>query len=119
MSKSILIIDDSASIRQMLGFTLRAAGDEVEEAVDGRDGLGKAQRKAKDIACINNLRLIDEATQQWARNNKWKPEANVAWNDITPYLKLKLTCPLGGNYTIGPTGSNAPTCSITGHVLPP
>lgn len=46
MSKSILIVDDSASIRQMLGFTLRAAGYEVDEAVDGRDGLGKAQRKS-------------------------------------------------------------------------
>ncbi|NQD93654.1 response regulator [Pseudomonas sp. CrR25] len=46
MSKSILIVDDSTSIRQMLGFTLRAAGYEVDEAVDGRDGLGKAQRKS-------------------------------------------------------------------------
>ncbi len=45
MSKSILIVDDSASIRQMLSFTLRSAGYEVDEAVDGSDGLGKAQRK--------------------------------------------------------------------------
>ncbi len=49
MSKSILIVDDSTSIRQMLGFTLRAAGYEVDEAVDGRDGLGKAQRKSYQL----------------------------------------------------------------------
>ncbi|MCY1269407.1 Chemotaxis protein CheY [compost metagenome] len=45
MGKQILIVDDSASIRQMLSFTLKSAGYEVDEAVDGRDGLGKAQRK--------------------------------------------------------------------------
>ena len=49
MSKSTLIVDDSTSIRQMLGFTLRAAGYEVDEAVDGRDGLGKAQRKSYQL----------------------------------------------------------------------
>ena len=40
--KRILSVDDSSSIRQMVGFTLRAAGYEVAEAVDGRDGLAKA-----------------------------------------------------------------------------
>ena len=37
----ILTVDDSNSIRQMLGFTLRKAGYEVVEAVDGKDGLAK------------------------------------------------------------------------------
>ncbi|KAF1067650.1 MAG: Chemotaxis protein CheY [Pseudomonas citronellolis] len=46
MGKQILIVDDSASIRQMLSFTLKSAGYEVDEAVDGKDGLGKAQRKS-------------------------------------------------------------------------
>lgn len=49
MGKQILIVDDSASIRQMLSFTLKSAGYEVDEAVDGRDGLGKAQRKAYQL----------------------------------------------------------------------
>ncbi|KFX70580.1 Fis family transcriptional regulator [Pseudomonas taeanensis MS-3] len=49
MNKSILIVDDSASIRQMLGFTLRSAGYDVDEAVDGKDGLGKAQRKSYQL----------------------------------------------------------------------
>jgi two-component system chemotaxis response regulator CheY len=41
MGKRILIVDDSASMRQMVGFTLRGAGYEVVEAVDGRDALAK------------------------------------------------------------------------------
>lgn len=40
--KRILTVDDSASVRQMVAFTLRQAGYEVVEAVDGQDGLGKA-----------------------------------------------------------------------------
>jgi two-component system, chemotaxis family, chemotaxis protein CheY len=41
MGKKILVVDDSASMRQMVGFTLRGAGYEVVEAVDGRDGVSK------------------------------------------------------------------------------
>jgi len=39
--KRILTVDDSSSVRQMVSFTLRKAGYEVAEAVDGKDGLGK------------------------------------------------------------------------------
>jgi two-component system, chemotaxis family, chemotaxis protein CheY len=40
---TILTVDDSASIRQMVSFTLRGAGYEVLEAVDGEDALNKAR----------------------------------------------------------------------------
>ena len=42
MSKTILTIDDSASIRQMVSMTLTAAGFEVIEAADGAEGYDKA-----------------------------------------------------------------------------
>jgi len=41
MSKTILAADDSDSMREMIHFTLRNAGYEVVEAVDGRDALAK------------------------------------------------------------------------------
>jgi two-component system chemotaxis response regulator CheY len=41
MSKRILTVDDSASIRQMVSFTLKEAGYETVEAVDGKDALAK------------------------------------------------------------------------------
>jgi len=42
MSKTILTIDDSASIRQMVVMTLSAAGLDVIEAINGADGYAKA-----------------------------------------------------------------------------
>jgi len=41
MAKRVLTVDDSASIRQMVSFTLKNAGYEVVEAVDGKDALSK------------------------------------------------------------------------------
>ncbi|KKC33300.1 response regulator [Devosia psychrophila] len=42
MSKTILTIDDSASIRQMVSMTLTSAGLDVIEAINGSDGYDKA-----------------------------------------------------------------------------
>ena len=41
MVKKIMTVDDSASIRQMINFTLKDAGYEVIEAIDGKDALAK------------------------------------------------------------------------------
>ncbi len=43
MSKIIMAVDDSASVRQMVGFTLKQAGYQVLEAVDGKDALSKVE----------------------------------------------------------------------------
>ncbi|HEY4374834.1 MAG TPA: response regulator [Burkholderiales bacterium] len=50
MSKTILTVDDSAAIRQMVGFTLKGAGYSVLEAADGNDGLAKA--KANSVGLV-------------------------------------------------------------------
>ena len=51
--KRIMTIDDSASLRQMVTFTLQGAGFEVVQAVDGRDALEKL--RGRDI----HLFLVD------------------------------------------------------------
>ena len=41
MSKRIMTVDDSTSVRQLVSFTLSEAGYDVVEAVDGKDALAK------------------------------------------------------------------------------
>ena len=49
MAKTILAVDDSASIRQMVAFTLKGAGYEVIQAVDGEDALEKANKHTVNL----------------------------------------------------------------------
>jgi len=68
--------------------------------------------------CINNLRQIDGAIQQWALENSRPPNSLVTMADIAPYLKNKpLTCPAGGTYGLTIVSSK-PTCSVPSHALP-
>lgn len=60
MSRSILIVDDSMSMRQTLAIALRAGGYEVTEAVDGKDALAKLDgRKFNLIISDVNMPNLD------------------------------------------------------------
>jgi two-component system, chemotaxis family, chemotaxis protein CheY len=49
MAKVIMTADDSASVRQMVAFTLKQGGYEVVEAVDGKDALQKLSARKVDM----------------------------------------------------------------------
>ncbi len=59
MGKQILIVDDSSSMRQMVGFTLRGAGYDVVEAVDGTDALAKLQPTVQMVLTDLNMPNLD------------------------------------------------------------
>ncbi len=46
---NVLAVDDSASMRQMVSFTLKGAGYDVTEAIDGQDALDKARAGKVDV----------------------------------------------------------------------
>jgi two-component system chemotaxis response regulator CheY len=63
MAKSILAVDDSGSLRQMVVFSLRAAGYQVTEAIDGQDGLDKAAARTYDLVLTDqNMPRMDGLT---------------------------------------------------------
>ena len=86
----------------------------------------KARTTAQKNACINNLRQIDGAIQQWALEQKKDTSAPVTETDITPYLKNSVVCPSGGtvfsdSYTVTDVAS-PPICKrvpgVGNHALP-
>jgi two-component system chemotaxis response regulator CheY len=63
MAKTIMAIDDSASIRQVVSITLKKAGYEVIEASDGKDALNKLTgQKVHLMLCDVNMPNMDGIT---------------------------------------------------------
>ena len=83
----------------------------------------KARATSQANACINNLRQIDSAANQWALENKQTTGATINFpGDLTPYIKLNASsslppCPAGGTYTDTAVGAT-PTCSLNNTVTP-
>jgi len=77
----------------------------------------KARQTAQQNACINNLRMIQYAKQEWALENQKPDSATPTENDLTPYFQTHVMphCPAGGIYTIGVV-TNPPTCTIPNHI---
>lgn len=79
----------------------------------------KARNTSQQNACINNLRMINAAKEQWALENNRADGDEVDIEGVKKYLRgSKLpTCPRGKRYSINAIGAD-PECSIPGHKLP-
>ncbi|PYM13916.1 MAG: prepilin-type cleavage/methylation domain-containing protein [Verrucomicrobia bacterium] len=91
----------------------------------------KSRETSQTKVCINNLRQIDGAKQQWALENKQTGAATPAQTDLAPYLVRGISgrmpvCPSAGatatfdsSYTVNEV-TNAATCAIasSSHALP-
>ena len=88
----------------------------------------KARATSQMNACINNLRQIDAAANEFALEKGQKTGDAIVMNtDLTPYIKLNSAglippCPASGTYTCDTVGKN-PLCSLgnltsSPHVLP-
>lgn len=77
-----------------------------------------ARTTARANGCINNLRHIDAATQQWALEGGKSDEAIPEEREIVAYMKNDVLpkCPSGGKYKINAV-KESPTCSVPGHTL--
>jgi prepilin-type N-terminal cleavage/methylation domain-containing protein len=85
----------------------------------------KARATSQANACINNLRQIDAAANQWALENHQTTGATVSYpSALTPYIKLNAAgsipgCPAGGTYAVATLGTTPQvTCSLANTVTP-
>src|SRR5437773_8358943 len=85
----------------------------------------KARTTSQTNACINNLRQIDGAVQQWALENNKASTDTVGLTDISAYLgrgakgavvNTDFKCPAGGTYSVTDCQTK-PACSIATHVI--
>jgi prepilin-type N-terminal cleavage/methylation domain-containing protein len=77
----------------------------------------KARATSQQNACINNLRQIDAAANQYALEAKLSTGASMTLNNLTNYIKLNSAgsipgCPAQGTYTETTVGTS-PTCSLS------
>jgi len=88
----------------------------------------KARATSQQNACINNLRQIDAAANEFALEQGKKTGDTINYpGDLTPYIKLNAgssipPCPAGGAYNVATVG-NSPTCTLSTltdypHILP-
>jgi len=82
----------------------------------------KARTTSQTNACINNLRQMDAAVNEWALENHAITGAAVTTANLLPYIKLNSAgslpaCPAAGTYAVTFVGTN-PTCTVAGHVMP-
>ncbi len=122
---------DFSQVTQQLANARLAIGLQGNHLAELQTNLVELQSQKQRIAvagvavlnqstCLNNLRLIDGAKQQWALEKNKGSADRPSVRELLPYLKDNVfpICPAGGIYFINAI-EDLPTCSVRGHNLPP
>lgn len=82
MTKTVMIVDDSASLRQVVSIALKGAGYDVLEAADGQDALGKLTGQKVHLI-ISDVNMPNMDGISFVKNIKQKPDYK-----FTPIIML-------------------------------
>ena len=128
LAKAQATIDQLAAELDQTGKQLTTARTALQLQQDHLQQLQSENQMVTDASltlihrntCINNLRQIDGAKQQWALEKNKATDAVPTERDLLPYLKDGIfpVCPEGGSYSINSVDA-LPTCTVAGHVLTP
>jgi len=101
------------------GWTPPEMADAVRKMMKQLDSKAETEAKPKSRkakSCVNNMRILDSATEQCALANNLSNGEAAARSEVSAYIKNgidSLRCPSTGRYTFGTVGTD-PTCSIHG-----
>ncbi|MEJ0091029.1 MAG: hypothetical protein WDM80_14955 [Limisphaerales bacterium] len=109
----------SSQLKDTSTYAQQAQAQLAQVAAARQAEVQRVNAEAEHDACINNLRQIDAAKQQWALEKNKTAEAMPTVQDLAPYFKDGVipACPSGGTYTLNAAGY-LPACSVAGHILP-
>jgi hypothetical protein len=95
------------------------ATSELQSLRSQTQRLQASQSQEHLSVCVNNLRIIQAAKQQWAMDKQKQPTSVPTPDDLAPYLPNNTmpVCPDGGTYTINSVIVPV-TCTVPNHVLP-
>ncbi len=83
MAKTILVVDDSGSVRQQVSMALKLAGFETTEAADGREGLAMVDANRNIDMVISDVNMPNMNGLEMVEKIKSKPE-----NKALPIIML-------------------------------
>jgi multidrug efflux pump subunit AcrA (membrane-fusion protein) len=116
-------LDKKLQLAQAESQRVQAGAQQAQQQLQNenaqlRNSAAQNVQNAQRIGCINILRQMDAAKQQWALQNNKTADAIPTPQDLAPYFNNSLpSCPGGGTYTINAVGQLT-TCTIPGHALP-
>lgn len=91
----------------------------AQQQFQQRYGLAVTPEQAQANACLNLLRQLAGAKEQWALEKQKPAGAQPTFEEVVAYFKdgVLPACPAGGSFTLNVVGM-APTCSAPGHTPP-